>query len=129
MKILTHNMMCCTKKQCQGRGFPLKLESKETQILESEFNYDFTKNIFPKLDWKGIKEVSQQLNINLGEPNEKSLEDEEFLKTLYQLLCNIKITTGSLICPACQRVYPIDRGIPNMLLREDEIYQDVHVDE
>ncbi|EFA79243.1 hypothetical protein PPL_07661 [Heterostelium album PN500] len=125
MKILTHNMMACTKRQCVGRGFPLLLEVKDVSKLEQEFNVEFTKNIFPKLDWKGITMVAAQFNLNLGPITEKSIEDEEFLKNLYNLLCNVKVMTGQLTCPNCQRVYPIDQGIPNMLLKEDEIYQDI----
>ncbi|KAK5580679.1 hypothetical protein RB653_000702 [Dictyostelium firmibasis] len=126
MKILTHNMMACTKKQCMGKGFPLKVECTEQIVLEQEFNYEFTKNIYPKLDWAGIAEISKKFNIPIQlDTTKHSLEDEEFLKTLHSLLCNLKVITGSLTCPNCQRVYPIDKGIPNMLLREDEIYQDI----
>ncbi|KAF2077081.1 hypothetical protein CYY_001590 [Polysphondylium violaceum] len=125
MKVLTHNMMACTKKQCMGKGFPLGVECTESITLEQEFNYEFVKNIIPKLDWKGIQLIGEKLAITIPPFTEESLLDQEFLKSLYHLLCNVKIITGSLICPNCQRVYPIEKGIPNMLLREDEIYQDV----
>ncbi|GAM20874.1 hypothetical protein SAMD00019534_040490, partial [Acytostelium subglobosum LB1] len=125
MKILTYNMMACTKRQCVGRGFPLKLEVKDVVTLNQEFNHEFVKNIMSKLDWNGIQMAAKQFNIQLGEVTDKSHEDEEFLKNLYNLLCNVKVMTGTLTCPNCQRVYLIDQGIPNMLLKEDEIYQDV----
>ncbi|EGG21408.1 hypothetical protein DFA_01292 [Cavenderia fasciculata] len=115
--------MACTKKQCVGRGFPLKLEANEIAQLSQPFNYEFVKNIFPKLDWNGIQLVAKQLNVVL--PEQGSVEDEEFVKTLFNLLCNLKVINGSLTCPSCNRVYPIEVGIPNMLLKEEEIYQDI----
>eukprot|EP01133_Synstelium_polycarpum_P011635 gene11635-13585_t len=81
--------MACTKRQCVGKGFPLLLEVKESTQLEQEFNVAFVKNIFPKLDWNGIKMAAQQFNITLGEITESSIEDEVFLKTLFHLLCNV----------------------------------------
>ncbi|EGC34726.1 hypothetical protein DICPUDRAFT_153040 [Dictyostelium purpureum] len=126
MKVLTHNMMACTKKQCMGKGFPLAVECSNFETLNQEFNVEFTKNIYPKLDWKGIMEMAQKFNIPISaDVTTHSLKDEKFLKSLHHLLCNFKVITGSLQCPNCQRVYPIDKGIPNMLLREDEIYQDI----
>ena len=33
----------------------------------------------------------------------------------------IHVTEGALVCPHCERRYPIRNGIPNMLLNEDEV--------
>lgn len=37
------------------------------------------------------------------------------------LTLQIHILEGALVCPHCARAYPIAKGIPNMLLKEDEI--------
>jgi len=49
------------------------------------------------------------------------LEDENFLKDLHVLLVRRQIVEGQMECPNCERVYEIKNGIPNMLLREDEV--------
>ncbi|KYQ93320.1 hypothetical protein DLAC_05988 [Tieghemostelium lacteum] len=125
MKILTYNMMSCSKKQCVGKGHPLKLDCTESQTLTQDFQLEFIKNMIPRLDWDGIRAVAPMFNINLGDNIEGQLENEEFLKNLFKLVVNTKIIKGKLTCPSCNREYFIENGIPNMLLREDEIYQDI----
>jgi multifunctional methyltransferase subunit TRM112 len=49
------------------------------------------------------------------------LEDEKMLTDLHLMLIKRQITDGALICEACDRVYPIANGIPNMLLNEQEV--------
>lgn len=49
------------------------------------------------------------------------MEDESFLKDLHLLLVRRQIVEGYMICPNCERQYDIKNGIPNMLLREDEV--------
>jgi VCBS repeat-containing protein len=34
---------------------------------------------------------------------------------------DVHVIDGALVCPYCKRSYPIKKGIPNMLLREDEL--------
>jgi uncharacterized protein YbaR (Trm112 family) len=33
----------------------------------------------------------------------------------------VHVLEGALVCPNCSRRYPLHRGVPNMLLREDEV--------
>ena len=47
--------------------------------------------------------------------------DIGFLKSVHDLVMDIHVSEGALICPHCHRVYPITKGIPNMLLKEDEL--------
>jgi multifunctional methyltransferase subunit TRM112 len=49
------------------------------------------------------------------------LEKEDFRTDLHLLLVKRQITEGELQCNACERVYPIANGIPNMLLNETEV--------
>jgi multifunctional methyltransferase subunit TRM112 len=53
--------------------------------------------------------------INLDQP------DEEFLKKVHHLLIEIDVIEGELVCPETGRVFPINNGIPNMLIGEHEV--------
>ena len=52
---------------------------------------------------------------------EGAADDDEFLRKLHSLLLEMEVVTGSLVCPHCERKYPIDKTIVNMVLREDEV--------
>lgn len=47
--------------------------------------------------------------------------DTDLLQKLHHLLLEIEVVNGSLTCPETGRVFPINNGIPNMLLNENEI--------
>ena len=47
--------------------------------------------------------------------------NEEFLKKLHHVIMEIDVIDGELECPQSGRKFPISRGIPNMLLNEDEV--------
>ncbi len=47
--------------------------------------------------------------------------NESFLKTTHQVLMEVEVMEGDLECPESGRKFPISEGIPNMLLREDEV--------
>ncbi len=48
-------------------------------------------------------------------------EDDEFLKTMHRVLMEYEVEEGELICPETGRKFPISKGIPNMLLQENEV--------
>jgi len=48
-------------------------------------------------------------------------DSDEILRKIHHALNNIDIIEGELICRESGRVFPIKNGIPNMLLREDEV--------
>jgi multifunctional methyltransferase subunit TRM112 len=48
-------------------------------------------------------------------------EDEGFLRSVHALAFDIHLEEGNLVCPHCGRAYPVTKGVPNMLLRDDEI--------
>ncbi|NXT06322.1 TR112 protein, partial [Prunella fulvescens] len=67
------------------------------------------------------------LRIELGHPSELPPEpspgyeaDEEFLRRLHHVLLEVEVLEGSLQCPDSGRRFPISRGVPNLLLTEDE---------
>lgn len=47
--------------------------------------------------------------------------DQDFLKKVHHVLLQVDVINGELICPETGRKFPINNGIPNMLLNEDEI--------
>lgn len=47
--------------------------------------------------------------------------NEEFLKKVHHVLLEVEVINGDLLCPESGRRFPINDGIPNMLLNEDEV--------
>ncbi len=47
--------------------------------------------------------------------------DEDFLKAAHHVLLEVEVLEGDLECPETGRKFPVSGGIPNMLLREDEV--------
>jgi len=126
MRLLTHNMLMCSKKSCsRGNGttnFPLQIKATKMERQESEFNKEFIVHMLPKLDWPALVKAATELSMSIPTqlpPN--AATDEALLRNLHTLLLDIHIEEGELTCPACERKYPIKDGIPNMLLREDEV--------
>jgi len=46
--------------------------------------------------------------------------DESFLRAFHHALLEVEVQEGALICPETGRRFPITKGIPNLLLNEDE---------
>ncbi|XP_012560277.2 uncharacterized protein LOC100214071 [Hydra vulgaris] len=126
MKLLTHNLLTCNIKGVKN-GFPLKIDATEVVVKESDFNPDFIARMIHKIEWKALVSAAQNLGHGKSLPEdisgrEKELcENEEFLKDTHHVLMEIEIMEGNLICPETGRKFPISKGIPNMLLKEDEI--------
>ena len=47
--------------------------------------------------------------------------DEAFMKQLHHVLMDVHLEEGCLVCPKSGRRFPINNGIPNLLLHEDEL--------
>lgn len=47
--------------------------------------------------------------------------NEEFLQKLHHVLMEVEVVEGVLECPETGRIFPIQNGIPNMLLGENEV--------
>lgn len=62
---------------------------------------------------------------HVGELPQTLIEDfetnEDFLKKAHHVLLEVEVINGDLQCPESGRKFPINDGIPNMLLNEDEI--------
>ena len=47
-------------------------------------------------------------------------EDTDFLQLYHHALLEVTLEEGALICPETGRKFPVSKGIPNLLLHEDE---------
>lgn len=68
--------------------------------------------------------LTPQLNCAEGLPesvSEDMLLDEAFLKAFHHALLEVHLEEGALICPETGRRFLVAKGIPNMLLNEDEV--------
>lgn len=80
--------------------------------------------MLPRLEWKALKSAADMLECGQDLPEE--IDDTfnsntEFLQKVHHVLLEIDIVEGHLTCPETGRIFPINQGIPNMLLNEDEV--------
>ncbi|XP_078429663.1 multifunctional methyltransferase subunit TRM112 homolog A-like [Wolffia australiana] len=126
MRLLTHNMLACNVKGVVN-GYPLRLEAEIVAERAADFQADFLRHIFGRIDWKALVSAARSLPeehrvVDLPEEADPSmLDSEEFLRRFHRALLEIHVEKGALVCPESGRRFPIDKGIPNMLLNEDEI--------
>ncbi|KAJ6398809.1 hypothetical protein OIU77_019554 [Salix suchowensis] len=121
MRLFTHNMLSSNIKGV-ANGFPLRIEAEQVLEKQVDFNPDFLRNLFPKLEWKALVDGARALGYaELPEAADSSmLESEEFLRKVHHALLELHLEEGALTCPETGRKFPVNKGIPNMLLHEDE---------
>ncbi|KAL4419963.1 hypothetical protein ABPG75_007061 [Micractinium tetrahymenae] len=121
MKLLTHNMLQCHIKGVKN-GYPLKIEAEKVEEREQDYEPDFLRHIFPRINWDALREGAAAMGIDdLPESaSEELLEDDEFLKKFHHALLEVHLEEGALVCPETGRKFPVSDGIPNLLLQEDE---------
>ncbi|KAL0695151.1 hypothetical protein Bca4012_062331 [Brassica carinata] len=129
MRLITHNMLSCNIKGVTN-GFPLKIEAEKVIEKEVDFNPDFLRHMFAKIEWKALVEASRSLGYaELPEDSpdaaavieSSAADDESLLKKLHHALLELHLEEGALVCPETGRKFPVNKGIPNMLLHEDEV--------
>ncbi|KAJ6685565.1 hypothetical protein OIU79_015567 [Salix purpurea] len=122
MRLFTHNMLSSNIKGV-ANGFPLRIEVDQVVEKQVDFNPDFLKNMFPKLEWKALVDAARTMGYTeLPEEADSSmLESEDFLRKLHHALLELHLEEGALVCPETGRKFPVTKGIPNMLLHEDEV--------
>ena len=75
-----------------------------------------------KMDWPALVDAASKLGQSLPPTfEEKDKSDEMFLKAVHTAIQELDVLEGKLVCPKCERAYPLNKGIPNMLLHEDEV--------
>jgi len=62
MKLLTHNMLECNIKGVKNK-YPFKVEAEKVDVCECEFNPDFLRSMYAKLDWTAFRETALSVSI------------------------------------------------------------------
>lgn len=122
MKLLTHNMLACHIKGVTN-NYPFAIEVTQIAQRDADFNPDFLKHIFPRIMWPAFLQGAESLNCREGLPETATpemLEDDAFLQKFHHALLEVTLEEGSLVCPETGRKFPVSKGIPNLLLAEDE---------
>ena len=60
MKLLTHNMLACHIKGVQ-KGFPFKIEATKVDEVDADYDPDFLRRMFPRLEWSALREAAQAM--------------------------------------------------------------------
>ncbi|KAL0699855.1 hypothetical protein Bca4012_055977 [Brassica carinata] len=125
MRLITHNMLSCNIKGVTN-GFPLKIEAEKVIEKEVDFNPDFLRHMFAKIEWKALVEATRSMGyaeLPEDSPDAAAIDsaDETFLRKLHHALLELHLEEGALVCPETGRKFPVSKGIPNMLLHEDEV--------
>jgi multifunctional methyltransferase subunit TRM112 len=79
--------------------------------------------VFPKIEWKALVDAARTMGYTQlpEEANSSMLDSDDFLNKFHHTLLELHLEKGELVCPETARRFPINQGIPNMLLHEDEV--------
>jgi multifunctional methyltransferase subunit TRM112 len=93
------------------------------KLVPSDFNPELIVRLLAKLDWAALRQTAGDLGVAdlPPAPPADPAADPAFLKAVHDLVMDVHVTEGNLVCPHCARAYPIANGIPNMLLNDDEL--------
>ncbi|KAK9809690.1 hypothetical protein WJX73_005170 [Symbiochloris irregularis] len=121
MKLITHNMLSCHIKGVKN-GFPFKIQADKVESRDADFDPQFLRNIFGRIEWDALRDAAASLGVdNLPQTvSAEMLEDDDFLQAFHHALLEVTLEEGALICPETGRKFSVSKGIPNLLLNEDE---------
>ncbi len=76
-----------------------------------------------RIEYDALVATANSLGLSSLPPTytQADLEDEMFLKAVHEVIMDFQVEEGDLICPKCERKFPVTMGIPNMLLHDDEV--------
>ncbi|XP_061462757.1 multifunctional methyltransferase subunit TRM112-like protein isoform X1 [Rhineura floridana] len=98
-------------------------EATEVKMNNVDFNPEFTARMIPKVEWGALVEAAESLGQRSDLPSEpipNFESNEDFLRKVHHVLMEVEVMEGVLKCPDTGREFPITKGIPNMLLSEEE---------
>ena len=107
MRLMTHNMLKCNVKGIDN-GYPLIIESNNTEIVTYEYNSELIKKIILKINFNALQSAANNLQItseftNISEVSDELLSNESFLKYVNHLLFELHVLEGFLVCPVSGR--------------------------
>ena len=91
--------------------------------METDYDADFLRHVYPRLEWAALVDAAAALG---APPLPRSVTDDmlasdaAFLRAFHHALLEVTLTEGALVCPTSGRRFPVEAGIPNRLLKEDE---------
>ncbi|KAL3902131.1 MAG: hypothetical protein SGCHY_000080 [Lobulomycetales sp.] len=133
MRLLTHNFLQCSRKQCAGNNFPLRISEAQLRNCPADFSPALLLKLLPRLHWPAVVQGARALGLSdaLPEtldtsalplsPDDAAPDLMALLKELHRILMDTTLQQAALTCPGCSRIFPVIDSIPNMLLTEDEV--------
>ena len=126
MKAITHNILICNIKKCEEskKNFPFIIIANKVESKASKFDIELTKKLYESLDKMALNEFCKDLNIvkyDFTKIDDNIKKENEFWEYVHKVIDETLIIEGNLKCPNCQREFPIINGIPDMVLRDDEM--------
>jgi len=78
--------------------------------------------VLTMLDWPALVQAASEMGISTLPValTDAMAEDRAFLRALYHVLTNVHLVRGMLTCPVTGREFPVQDGIPNFMLQEEE---------
>ncbi|KAL7567000.1 hypothetical protein ACA910_019927 [Epithemia clementina (nom. ined.)] len=128
MRLLTHNTLMNNAADAKGKGFPLRITAAVVKVDDNvgraseERQISFVKGILPTLQWDALVQASQEMGVPGLPPTltEDLAGNPEFCVALYHVLMHVHLIQGMLTCPVTDREFPVQDGIPNMMIEETE---------
>ena len=125
VKLLTANLLQSHIKGVKN-GYPLGLEVEETKTCSVDYDPDFLRATYNKIDYGVLKQHADACGVGADLPgadqvNQGLLNDETFLRLLHHTLLEVTVVEGALVCPETGRKFPISDSIANLMLHEDEV--------
>ncbi len=122
VKLLTHNFLTSNVRGVKV-SYPLRIVAHEVEHEDNEYDVDLTIRMIPRIDYGALLAACAAVGYdNLPpQPPPSPETDDAFLRSLHHALFNINIVRGAFVCPESNREFPIEGGIPNMVLNEDEV--------
>ncbi|XP_044125365.1 multifunctional methyltransferase subunit TRM112-like protein isoform X1 [Bufo gargarizans] len=114
------NALLTPKGEFTPAGFD---QADEVKLNTVDFNREFVTRMIPRLEWEALVQTAESLGHGSDLPRELVSgyeNDEDFLKKVHHVLLEVEVIEGALKCPESGTEFPINRGIPNMLINEEE---------
>ena len=126
MKAITHNILICNIKKCEDskKNYPFIIIPNKIENKPSKFDIDLTKKLYEQLDKEALNQFCKDLNIvkyDFTKIDDNIKKENEFWEYVHKVIDETLIIEGNLKCPNCQREFPVINGIPDMVLRDDEM--------